>query len=169
MNESVLKSMFPDPADQQDVEDVKAVFKKEKLDPELIKTGVPLLRGYRSAENKKPRDIPAINDDNPAAKALELLLATGIPELSSMHENNSINDILKLGTMGQKMMEAAGKDAPSDKEETAKNPVPASKAPEAPKAEEKTEEEIPDKNRFNDLVSRTNHLYECLKCMHQLI
>ena len=171
MNETVLNGMFTDPADLKDIEDIKAIFKRETLDPELIKAGVPLLRGYRSEKNKQGRDIPAINDDNPAAKTLELLLATGIPELSSMHENNSINDILKLGLLGQKMREATAKKTSSETESEAPKSKPKAKASEEPKkeaekkSEESTKEEaIPDKSRFNDLVTKTNHLYECLKC-----
>ena len=173
MDSAVIEALFTEDADRADIDRVRSVFSLKKIDPELIKSGIPLLRTRRS--NTEPSiDVPALfNSDLKASDVLAKLLETNIPELKVMQEGKSIDDVLKLANSE---MPAASKAKKESKEKNESKSSPKrSKVTYFPlddpkKADKETEDkpaektaEKSDKERFDELVIKTSNLYQSLK------
>jgi len=174
MNREVLETLFTEEADRADIDKVRSLFTLKKLDPELIKTGLPLLRAGRD-KNIEEKDVLAfLESEKSASDALAKLLTVDIPELKVMKQGNSIDDVLSLAKPAQKS-EAPKEKEPDKKSEEAKAKKAAKKAgkdiatalkgDKDSEADSSISEETEPVERigFDELVKKTSHLYECLK------
>ena len=167
MDKNVLDAIFTDKSDRADIEQVRSVFSQRKLDPELIKKGIPILRGQNDSSEVEKEVSALLEGSKTASDALIKLLDSGIPELDMMGEGNDIESVLAyVKTV------APAKPPKQEKKSPRKKPAETvidlsqgnGQIPEKQSTQEPVEEVIvPDKGKLNDLIAKTNHLYECLR------
>ena len=157
MDQGVLDSLFPGEAERKEIEQIRDLFSKEKLDPSLIKNAVPLLRDEKEIKKQSKDKSIWSSEESSASKALEKLLQSDIPFLDIMREGHSIDDVFSL------LKQKDDKQTPSQVKEEDK-PSNTSKS-EKTEAAEKDKKSMPvGKERFSALVKQTNNLSQCLRC-----
>ncbi len=168
MNDGVLDVLFTNKADRADVDRVRSVFFERKLDPELLKSGIPIL-GPHIIDSFESMDslLSLFKNEKTATDILIKILDSGIPELNVMQTGKNIDDVLnmvktessdsgkekKKRTVKNKKKESVAKER---EEQPSENETKATTEPEAEVIQS-------DKERLSDLIIKTNHLYESLK------
>ena len=160
MNSNVLDALFTEESDRNEIDKVRSIFKSKNLDPELLKSGVPLLRAGRDDSDVNNSVLESLASEKSASEALSKLLKADIPELKVMQEGKSIDDVYALAKpAAQKKGEnKEKKSAKKEKGEEAES-ADTGKA----EAQEEADPVVPDKDKFDNLVKKTTLLYECLK------
>ncbi len=163
MDRGVLDVLFTEASERSDIDKVRSVFSKNKLDPELLKSGIPLIRAQRKSSDNKDDLHSLFEQGKTASDILIKLLKADIPELLVMKEGKSIEDVLSIVKIAASDNESQKKETKKEKDDTVSS---CSKDYDKDNNSSKPvdeEEKIPDKGKLNDLVEKTSHLYECLR------
>lgn len=165
MDASLLDALFQKESERTDIKKVRSAFAKKNLDPELLKSGIPLIRTRRS--DSADNAMSAFNSSKTASAALIKLLSVDIPDLQVMKAGNTIDDVLRLAK-AKNAEQNKDKKSKTSRKKVDSTPSPDDKNPnsdakEADSPETVSAELTNEKPDFNDIVAKTGRLYEFLK------